>query len=391
MPTPTAASEIHLIETFADTRVIGVTINHEHMSDDEVDAAPSAPTARARHPRHRRPAAPAVASWSTWSWRPSRRWRGGWPPSCERAEAGDPPGPRRAQHRAAGRSGWAARGIGVTAVTKVDAGRTGRWPALSCAAGVAGLADSRVDERRDACAAAGVSSPGDPGAHADAEPGRRGGATCCDTSCNTEPERARRAVGRSAAPRTAVTVWCSWSSWATSARGSCPTTSRRSPSRSREPAEPGAAWHRREPGVSQRRGARRGEHGGAVGAGRARRARHAASSSRSSPVGTRRTSAGPSGTAPTGRINDLRLGEALLLGVDPRRASTGRRAAHRCPDAGRRGDRVGSQAVAAVGHARADRVRRASRRARPRRGRADDPGARPPGHRHGRPDRRRPA
>ena len=37
--TPTAASERHLIETFADTRVIGVTINHEHMQPDEVDAA----------------------------------------------------------------------------------------------------------------------------------------------------------------------------------------------------------------------------------------------------------------------------------------------------------------------------------------------------------------
>jgi len=37
MPTP--ASEIHLIETFADTRVIGLTINHEHMTDAEVTAA----------------------------------------------------------------------------------------------------------------------------------------------------------------------------------------------------------------------------------------------------------------------------------------------------------------------------------------------------------------
>ena len=37
MPTP--ASEINLIETFADTRVIGLTINHEHMTDAEVTAA----------------------------------------------------------------------------------------------------------------------------------------------------------------------------------------------------------------------------------------------------------------------------------------------------------------------------------------------------------------
>lgn len=36
MPMPTAASEIKLIEAFADTRVIGVTINHEEMTADEL-------------------------------------------------------------------------------------------------------------------------------------------------------------------------------------------------------------------------------------------------------------------------------------------------------------------------------------------------------------------
>jgi uncharacterized NAD-dependent epimerase/dehydratase family protein len=39
MPMPTAASEIALIEAFADTTVIGVTINHEEMTDDELSAA----------------------------------------------------------------------------------------------------------------------------------------------------------------------------------------------------------------------------------------------------------------------------------------------------------------------------------------------------------------
>src|SRR6478752_7977291 len=39
VPMPTAASEVRLIESFADTRVIGVTINHEDMSDDEVIAS----------------------------------------------------------------------------------------------------------------------------------------------------------------------------------------------------------------------------------------------------------------------------------------------------------------------------------------------------------------
>lgn len=39
MAMPSPASEINLIESFADTRVIGLTINHEDMSDSEVDEA----------------------------------------------------------------------------------------------------------------------------------------------------------------------------------------------------------------------------------------------------------------------------------------------------------------------------------------------------------------
>ncbi|MEO6627460.1 MAG: DUF1611 domain-containing protein [Aquihabitans sp.] len=39
MPMPTAASEVALIEAFADTRVIGITINHELMSDAEIGQA----------------------------------------------------------------------------------------------------------------------------------------------------------------------------------------------------------------------------------------------------------------------------------------------------------------------------------------------------------------
>lgn len=39
MPMPTPASEINLIETFADTKVIGLTLNHEDMTDDEVSLA----------------------------------------------------------------------------------------------------------------------------------------------------------------------------------------------------------------------------------------------------------------------------------------------------------------------------------------------------------------
>ncbi|MCZ4500685.1 MAG: hypothetical protein JWQ74_3240 [Marmoricola sp.] len=39
MPMPTAASEVALIEAFADTKVIGVTINHEKMTPEEIDEA----------------------------------------------------------------------------------------------------------------------------------------------------------------------------------------------------------------------------------------------------------------------------------------------------------------------------------------------------------------
>jgi len=39
VPMPTLSSEINLIQTFADTKVIGITINHENMTADEVDEA----------------------------------------------------------------------------------------------------------------------------------------------------------------------------------------------------------------------------------------------------------------------------------------------------------------------------------------------------------------
>jgi uncharacterized NAD-dependent epimerase/dehydratase family protein len=39
MPMPTPASEINLIETFCETTVIGLTINHENMSNGEVGSA----------------------------------------------------------------------------------------------------------------------------------------------------------------------------------------------------------------------------------------------------------------------------------------------------------------------------------------------------------------
>ena len=39
MAMPTPSSEINLLETFADTKVIALTINHENMTDAEVSNA----------------------------------------------------------------------------------------------------------------------------------------------------------------------------------------------------------------------------------------------------------------------------------------------------------------------------------------------------------------
>ena len=39
MPMPTPASEIELIQSFSTSKVIGITINHENMSDGEVNDA----------------------------------------------------------------------------------------------------------------------------------------------------------------------------------------------------------------------------------------------------------------------------------------------------------------------------------------------------------------
>jgi uncharacterized NAD-dependent epimerase/dehydratase family protein len=39
MPMPTAASEIDLIQAFADTHIIGMAINHEGMTEEDITAA----------------------------------------------------------------------------------------------------------------------------------------------------------------------------------------------------------------------------------------------------------------------------------------------------------------------------------------------------------------
>lgn len=44
MPMPTPSSEIALVEAFADTKVIGVTLNHEGMSEAEIASTIAAQT-----------------------------------------------------------------------------------------------------------------------------------------------------------------------------------------------------------------------------------------------------------------------------------------------------------------------------------------------------------
>ena len=87
VPMPTPASEIDLIQTFADTRVIGLTINHEDMTDAEVTRGDHPLRVRARHPRHRRAHAARPTGWSTWCCARSPSSRRSWsqPPRDRRA------------------------------------------------------------------------------------------------------------------------------------------------------------------------------------------------------------------------------------------------------------------------------------------------------------------
>ena len=85
-----------------------------------------------------------------------------------------------------------------------------------------------------------------------------------------------------------------------------------------ELARPRAARHRHQPGLPERRGPRRRQHGRAVGAGRSRSRRRSASTLErrlGRQLGQPRL--GAQRRADVGRVNDLRLGEAILLGREP--------------------------------------------------------------------------
>ena len=64
LPMPTPATEIHLIETFADTRVIGLTHQPREHDRRRGDRRHHPLRGRARHPGHRRPHPAHRATWS---------------------------------------------------------------------------------------------------------------------------------------------------------------------------------------------------------------------------------------------------------------------------------------------------------------------------------------
>ncbi len=123
LPMPTPASEINLIETFADTKVIGLTINHENMTDAEVTRRHHPLRARARHPRHRCPDPLARAPGRHGARRlPRARARSSPPASDDRAAARDRPRPRSRHNARTLVERLGRRGIAVTGVTKATLG-----------------------------------------------------------------------------------------------------------------------------------------------------------------------------------------------------------------------------------------------------------------------------
>ncbi len=156
-PMPTPASEINLIETFADTTVIGLTINHENMTDAEVTAAITMYELELGDPRHRCPDPPD---------RPSARHgvRGVPGPGREVDDRRQVSSPRlEIDLDAVGHNACALvavcgrRGIAVTAVTKAMLGSPD-LARMVVAAGVDGLGDARL-ENIERMRAAGVEAP----------------------------------------------------------------------------------------------------------------------------------------------------------------------------------------------------------------------------------------
>ena len=144
VPMPTVVSEINLIETFARTQVIGITINHEAMTDAEISVAIAGLRSRPRDPGDGRPrpadgcAAGHGVPFVSGASRGARHRRG---VSSPRIEV-DLDRIGQNAHELVRRT--AARGVSVTAITKAMRG----LPALGrvlLAAGAVALGDSRIE------------------------------------------------------------------------------------------------------------------------------------------------------------------------------------------------------------------------------------------------------
>ena len=154
VPMPTPRREINLIETFADTKVIGLTINHENMTDAEVTAAITAtkPSSESRPRTRSRARRTASSTWCSARSRTSRA-----EPATrhgERAADRDPPRAHRPQRRGAGPAHGGSRGVSVTGVTKATLG----LPELGRVFLAAGAARSAIHGSRtsNACGAGGI-------------------------------------------------------------------------------------------------------------------------------------------------------------------------------------------------------------------------------------------
>ena len=318
LPMPTPASEINLIETFADTKVIGLTINHENMTDAEVTRGDHPLRGRARHPRDRCPH-PAdrgargdmvLAAFPQLERGADRRR----PMTAPRLEIDlDQGRPQRPHARRPPRRAGHRGHRGHQGDPRLARGR----PATLVAAGVTGLGDSRI-ENIEALRRAGVTAPITLIRSPDAQPGRPGGgprrrerSTPSSTSCG--------ACRGPPPPRVGSTASCSWSSSVTCARGSCPPTSTAWCAEARAPAGPRASpgsaptWPARAAWSPSDRNM--GELSDLV----ARSSETSFGVARRPCLGRqlRQPRLGARRPADVGRVNDLRLGESILLGREP--------------------------------------------------------------------------
>ena len=144
---PRRPARSRLIEAFADTKVIGITINHEHMTDDEIDAGDRRATSSssACPPPTRSPA--RSTGWSTWCCsRSPRSTRAASPTATVSAPAArDRPRRDRSTTPAPSSTGSAPAASGSPASPRPALGVARAWPRDAPRAASVGLGDSRVE------------------------------------------------------------------------------------------------------------------------------------------------------------------------------------------------------------------------------------------------------